>query len=208
MRNGMTGSHQRAPSFIIFPSYINVLYTLRFVGWWGHDPLTRFTAPSFFPIPGAQGFQQSNPCVLATVSLLGSLQIFKEAGMMGPLRKRSISLTGDLERWLLRSKYFVSPSDVSSFSQSEAAKSGKARFTIITPSCSDRRGSQLSLLILPLGSGAASKVFEGLLSYGVIGDERKPDLIRLTPCPLYNTFSDCKNAALRVEHVLDALNIG
>ncbi|KAG9318799.1 pyridoxal phosphate-dependent transferase [Chiua virens] len=75
-------------------------------GLFVHDKWEHDKAPQD-AIPGAQGYQQSNPSVLATVSLLGSLQIFKQAGMMGPLRERSMLLTGYLEFLLLKSAFYV-----------------------------------------------------------------------------------------------------
>jgi kynureninase len=154
--------------------------------------------PTFSPIPGAQGFQQSNPHVLAVASLLGSLQIFKEAGMLARLRPLSLKLTGHLEARLKASKHFV-PVEESIHADK------KFGFTIITPADPEARGAQLSLVFLPIGSGAMMKVFDGLKSYGVIGDERKPDVIRLAPAPLFNTKQDCDQAADALEKVLDAL---
>src|SRR6266581_8964115 len=82
----------------------------RYAGWWGHDPSTRFLMPPVFsPIRGAQGLQLSNPSVLGVASLLGSLQVFQEAGMVGALRTRSIELTAYLGKLLTQSTYFVSP---------------------------------------------------------------------------------------------------
>jgi len=73
----------------------------KYAGWWGHELSTRFAMPpKFSPIKGAQGFQQSNASPIVVASLLGSLQIFKKAGMMEPLRERSVELTGALERLL------------------------------------------------------------------------------------------------------------
>jgi kynureninase len=163
--------------------------------------------PIFSPIPGAQGFQQSNPSVFATVSLLGSLQIFKEAGLMRPLRERSVQLTGDLEERLLRSKYFVSLSDVGSkfFPDATGRDHPKPGFTIITPSHPESRGAQLSLLFLPEKSAVMRRVFEYLISHGVIIDERDPDVIRMTPAPLFNTLEDCERTALCLEQALDSL---
>ncbi|KAJ7343575.1 pyridoxal phosphate-dependent transferase [Mycena albidolilacea] len=170
----------------------------KFAGWWGHDPATRFAMPpKFSPIEGAQGFQQSNPGILVAASLLGSLQIFKEAGMMKPLRERSLQLTGALENLLTKSKYFVPPEEAS------ARQSTKPAFTIITPADPDSRGAQLSLLFLP--SGVMQKVHNALNSLGVISDERNPDIIRLAPAPLFNTLKDCEQGAIMLERVLDNL---
>ncbi|PFH50665.1 hypothetical protein AMATHDRAFT_144490 [Amanita thiersii Skay4041] len=173
----------------------------KFTGWWGHELSTRFKMPpEFSATPGAQGFQQSNPCVLAMASLLGSLQTFKEAGMMGAIRERSLKLTSAFEKMLQQSKYYVPPQ------QAALAKPGSfrgPRFTIITPSDPESRGAQLSLLFLPIGSGAMQKVFDYLCGNGVIGDEREPDVIRLAPAPLYNTLYDCEQAVLHLNAALD-----
>ncbi|KAF8628472.1 hypothetical protein AX15_003983 [Amanita polypyramis BW_CC] len=170
----------------------NILQT-RHAGWWGHDMSTRFDMPpNFSAIPGAQGFQQSNPCILSLASLLGSLQIFKEIGMMGPIRKRSLALTNSLDQSLRQSRYFY---DTLS-SQGDAIL--KPGFTILTPSDPASRGAQLSLLLLPTGSGVMQKVFDYLTNHGVIGDERKPDVIRFSPIPLYNTIRDCDQAVFHL----------
>ncbi|EDR14797.1 uncharacterized protein LACBIDRAFT_305901 [Laccaria bicolor S238N-H82] len=173
----------------------------KFAGWWGHELATRFEMPSkFSPIPGAQGFQQSNPCVLAVASLLGSLQVVKEAGMMPALRGRSLQLTTALESFLVKSKYFVPLDRVSN--STDFAKPG---FTIITPTKHSARGAQLSLLFLPTGSGVMRKIFDALVKEGVIGDEREPDVIRLAPTPLYNTLKDCEHAAESLERAFSTL---
>jgi kynureninase len=170
----------------------------RYAGWWGHDPSTRFAMPpQFSPIKGAGGFQQSNPSVVAIASLLGSLQTFKKAGMMVPLRERSVGLTDYLERLLWQSKYFVPLQD--------AEGRGKPGFTIITPHDSKQRGAQLSLLFLPMGTGVMQKIFESLQGHGVIGDERQPDVIRLAPVHLYNNEADCEAATKFLEIAFDEL---
>lgn len=154
--------------------------------------------PKFSPITGAQGFQQSNPCVLALAALLGSLQEYKEAGMMGPFRERSLQLTQALETLLKQSSHFVPLHEVA---QRYPPGSGidNPGFTIITPSDSAQRGCQLSLLFLPTGSDVMRKMFHALCKYGVIGDEREPDVIRLAPIPLYNSIKDVKDAALYLD---------
>ncbi|KAG5653964.1 hypothetical protein H0H81_008832 [Sphagnurus paluster] len=170
----------------------------KFAGWWGHELSTRFQMPpTFSPIAGAQGFQQSNPCILALASLLGSLRVFKEAGMLTPVRERSLLLTGTLEKLLVKSDYFVFLDQLRQLYPQ--AGSGKPGFTIITPADPDQRGAQLSLLILPAESGLMHKIFASLSDYGVIGDEREPDVIRLAPNPLYNTIHDCEQAAQYLE---------
>lgn len=156
--------------------------------------------PTFQPIPGAQGFQQSNPSVLAITSFLGSLQIFKSVGMMQPVRERSLKLTGALESFLKKSRYFV-PLEQAVNHDSQ----GRPGFTIITPSDPSMRGSQLSLLFLPQGSEVMRSVFKSLSSYGVIGDKREPDVIRLTPAPLYSSLKDCEEGAAWLEKAFEEL---
>lgn len=173
----------------------------QFAGWWGHDPATRFTMPpTFSPIPGAQGFQQSNPSILTTVSLLGSLQVFKQVGWMNPLRERSIALTARLEALLHQTGFYVSPEEAGRY-----APDGPPRFTIITPKEPERRGTQLSLLFLPLRSNVMEKIFNHLRSEGVIADERKPDVIRVAPAPLYSTAKDCERAAECFKRAFEAI---
>ncbi|KAI9571223.1 pyridoxal phosphate-dependent transferase [Boletus coccyginus] len=182
----------------------------QYAGWWGHDPVTRFLFPTkFSAIPGAQGYQQSNPSVLATVSLLGSLQVFKEVGMMEPLRERSVLLTGYLESLLVKSAFYVAANLVAEKyppggDETQAQKANPA-FTIITPHTPGSRGAQLSLFFLPIESGVMQEVFDHLLSKGVVADERQPDVIRLTPTPLYNTKLDCERAALALEEGFQSL---
>lgn len=191
-------------------SWARALPHLRYAGWWGHDPVTRFLMPpKFSAIPGAQGYQQSNPSVLATVSLLGSLQVFKEVGMMGPLRERSVLLSGYLGSLLVKSAFYVEASLVAEKYPPEGDETRTQKlppaFTIITPHASGSRGAQLSLLFLPAGSSIMQEVFDHLLSKGVVGDERKPDVIRLAPAPLYNTKLDCERAALALEEGFQSL---
>ncbi|EAU88456.2 kynureninase [Coprinopsis cinerea okayama7 len=174
----------------------------KYAGWWGHELATRFKMPpKFSPTPGAQGFQQSNPCVLAVASLYGSLQIFKEVGGTSVLRERSLLLTGHLDQLLRASKYFVPPGEAIT-----ASKRSSPGFTIITPSDPEARGAQLSLLFLPVGGGIMVKVFDYLIKHGVVGDEREPDVIRLAPAPLYNTIADCDAAVRYLNEALDTLS--
>lgn len=171
--------------------------------------------PRFSAIPGAQGFQQSNAPVLATVSLLGSLQIIKEVGMMTSLRERSLRLTSELETRLMKSKFYVPINEVPAHylvrsgpgGTDNTARQGQGQpgFTIITPCDPECRGSQLSLLFLPPNSDVMDKVFDALSAMGVVGDERKPSVIRLTPAPLYNTLGDCERAAACLEIAFEGL---
>ncbi len=153
----------------------------RFAGWWGHDKTTRFQMePNFRPIPGAEGWQLSNPSVFAMAPLLASLKIFDEAGMDN-LRKRSEVLTGTLFDAI-------------------AAELGD-NVQVLTPETPAERGCQLSLRIRR-PRAAARKAFEGLAAAGVIADWREPGIIRFAPTPLYNTHADC---AAAVEALADAL---
>lgn len=159
----------------------------------------------FAAIPGAQGYQQSNPSVLAVASLLGSLQVIKEAGMVPALRARSVQLTAHLEARLTQSPYYVPLAQVAAKYPSEA-KNTSPGFTIITSSDPETRGAQLSLLFLPAGAEVMRQVSKGLTSYGVLGDSREPDVIRLAPAPLYNSLRDCERAAAYLDEILKALN--
>ncbi|MBP1475111.1 kynureninase [Frateuria sp. MAH-13] len=142
----------------------------RFAGWWGHDKTTRFQmGPQFVPTPGADGWQLSNPPILALVPLRVSLELFRRAGM-ARLREKSLKLTGYLE-WLVRTQL----ADV---------------LEIVTPDEPARRGAQLSIRVLG-GRARGRALFEYLMANGIIGDWREPDVIRISPAPLYNRHADC-----------------
>jgi len=138
----------------------------RFSGWWGHNKQTRFLmGPEFDAIPGAEGWQISNPPILSLAALRASMEIFDEAGMNG-LRKKSELLTGYLE-FLLN-------------------EHNNSALTIITPRDPNQRGAQLSLRITHNGR----QVFNALNAQGIICDWREPDIIRVAPVPLYNGFAE------------------
>ncbi|MCX7514313.1 kynureninase [Frateuria sp. STR12] len=142
----------------------------RFAGWWGHDKTTRFQmGPQFMPTAGADGWQLSNPPILALAPLRVSLEIFRRAGM-ARLREKSERLTGYLE-WLVRTQL----GDV---------------LQIVTPAEPIRRGAQLSIRVLG-GRARGRALFEYLMENSVIGDWREPDVIRISPAPLYNRHADC-----------------
>ncbi len=141
----------------------------RFAGWWGHDQSTRFRmGPQFVPTPGAEGWQLSNPPILALAPLRVSLDLFQRAGMPA-LREKSLRLTGYLEA-LIRARLADT-------------------LQIVTPADPAERGCQLSLRVAG-GRDRGRALFEHLESIGIIGDWREPDVIRISPVPLYNTFGD------------------
>lgn len=141
----------------------------RFAGWWGHDQSTRFQmGPQFVPTTGADGWQLSNPPILALAPLRVSLEIFHRAGIRR-LREKSLALTAYLA-WAI---------------QREVPQ----LIDILTPAEPQRRGSQLSLRVKgPRDAGRA--LFEHLSEQGIVGDWREPDVIRVAPTALYNRFDD------------------
>ncbi len=151
----------------------------RFAGWWGHDEKTRFSMDApFKAMPGADGWLLSNDNVLALAAHQASLDIFDKA-QMARLRRKSELLTGYLE-FLIR----------------QVIKSRSIE--IITPQNPEERGCQLSILFQEGGR----EVFEGLYDNGVIGDWRNPDVIRLAPTPLYNSFGEVYTFARLFEDLL------
>jgi len=135
-------------------------------GWWGHEEKLRFEmGPDFQPMAGAEGWQLSNPPILALAPLRASLEIFQEAGMER-LRAKSVSLTGYLE-FLLE-------------------KVASPKFSVITPAEPERRGAQISIRIPDKGRAFCDQ----LADLGVIGDWREPDTLRVAPVPLYNSYQD------------------
>jgi kynureninase len=138
----------------------------RFAGWWGHNKATRFQMPpDFDPIPGAEGWQVSNPPILQLAALRASMALFDDVGM-ACLRAKSELLTSYLEFLLVQRAPDV--------------------VTIITPRDPQQRGAQLSLRISPHGRA----LHERLTRAGVICDWREPDVIRVAPVPWYNSFMD------------------
>ena len=140
----------------------------RLAGWWGHDPDTRFQMHrnlDFTAQGGAAGWQVSNPSILAMAPVKASLDMFDEVGMEA-LRTKSVKLTAYLEELLRRPD-----SD---------------RFEILTPRDPAVRGCQLSIRVLQ----QPNDVFARLGQRGIVVDFREPDVIRVAPVPLYNTFED------------------
>ena len=141
----------------------------RLAGWFGNDPNTRFRLhlePEFVPVASADGWQISNPPIFSMAPLRASLGIFDEAGGMDPLRAKSGRLTSYLE-------FLLNPN---------ASK----RFTVITPKDPDARGCQLSVL----AHEHPKKLHNELIAADVKCDFREPNVIRVAPTPLYNTFHE------------------
>jgi kynureninase len=138
----------------------------RYGGWWGHEEKVRFEmGADFQPMAGAEGWQLSNPPILALAPLRASLEIFGEAGMER-LRAKSLSLTGYLE--------FV------------LEKVASPKFSVVTPREPERRGAQISIRVPDQGRAFCDE----LADLGVIGDWREPDTLRIAPVPLYNSYQD------------------
>lgn len=143
----------------------------RLAGWWGQNEETRFKmGKEFDPIPTAEGWQLSNAPVLSLAAQWASLEIFHHAGIDN-LRKKSIKLTGYLE-FLLNEKVI--------------SGQNPCGISIITPSNPEERGCQLSLKIARGGP----ELFERISNAGFVVDFRNPDVIRVSPVPLYNKFED------------------
>lgn len=151
----------------------------RFAGWWGHDKNTRFKMENeFVPIQSAEGWQLSNPPILSLAAIRASLDTFKQAGGIAPLRNKSKQLTAYL-RFLLQNRL---PKHVD----------------IITPD-EDLSGCQLSISIRSEDK-TGQQVFNAIEAAGVTCDWREPNVIRVAPVPLYNSFTDC----VRFVNILEA----
>jgi kynureninase len=151
----------------------------RFTGWWGHNKQTRFLMrDDFDPIPGAEGWQLSNPPILSLAAIRASLDIFSEAGMDN-LRKKSLELTGFLLEILEQLSGDI--------------------IEIITPTNEHERGCQISIRV----KNGNKSVFDKITSAGVIADWREPDVIRIAPTPLYNSFSELLSFAEILSNALE-----
>lgn len=142
----------------------------RLAGWWGHDKSSRFKMENTFkPIPSAEGWQLSNPPVLSLAAVRGSFDTIKLAGGMKPLREKSLKL----------SQYLI---------DLIAAELG-SKIRIITPLENSQRGCQLSLMVNVTGLDGKA-MYNALEENGVTTDWREPNVIRVAPVPLYNSFQD------------------
>ena len=151
----------------------------RFTGWWSHNKKTRFNMRHEFDVlPGAEGWQLSNPPILSMAAIRASLDIFNEVGIEN-LTKKSKKLTGYFELLINELKH----NDIK----------------IITPSNPDERGCQLSIQL----KNADKTVHSKLMEAGVITDWREPDVIRCAPVPLYSSFEDVYKMVERLKKILN-----
>ena len=154
----------------------------RLAGWWGNPPETRFLMhlnEHFVPRAGADGWQVSNPPILSLAPLQASLALFDQAGMPA-LRRKSVALTGFLEEL------------VDSFASD--------RIEMISPRDPAARGCQLSLRV----KGGGRALFERVQGAGVLCDYRNPDVIRVAPVPLYNTYHEAWRFARILRQVIES----
>tara|TARA_B100000795_G_scaffold111611_1_gene82433 strand:- start:25885 stop:27213 length:1329 start_codon:yes stop_codon:yes gene_type:complete len=143
----------------------------RFAGWWGHDKETRFLMEKGFnPIRSAESWQLSNAPVLAMAVHKVAIDLHSKIGMKA-LREKSQKLTRFLEFCI----------------EQVSENHSNAIFEIITPSNPEERGAQLSILV----HGKGKQLFDYLTKNGVIADWREPNVIRIAPVPIYNSFEDC-----------------
>jgi kynureninase len=157
----------------------------RFAGWWGHDKERRFLMENHFrPMPGAEGWQISNEPILGMAAKKASLEIFAQAGMPA-LREKSLRLTAYLE-FVLRDSL---PAD------------SPLQLRIITPADPGQRGCQLSLKLIGIGRA----FFDAMMEAGIIADFREPDVIRLAPVPLYNSFEDIYHMGRILQRLMEEL---
>lgn len=136
----------------------------RLAGWWGHNKQTRFKMrDDFDPLPGAEGWQLSNPPILPLAAMRASMELFDQAGIsnLREASRENVQILFD-------------------------ALKNTGKIEIITPENPDERGCQLSLLVKENGRA----LFDHLSNQGVIADWREPDVIRIAPVPMYNTRED------------------
>lgn len=157
----------------------------RLAGWWGHDKTQRFKMEKgFVPMPGAEGWQLSNAPVLSMAAHKAALELFDEVGM-DALCKKSEALTAFLE---------LVVDDISARNNSV--------LEIITPRDKRWRGCQLSIV----AKGFGKNLFETLVHNGVVPDWREPNVIRLAPVPMYNSFMDIWKFGQRLEECMQQVS--
>ncbi|WP_207492684.1 kynureninase [Aridibaculum aurantiacum] len=142
----------------------------RFAGWWGHNKESRFKmGSSFEPIPTAEGWQLSNVPVLTMAAHKASLDVFEEAGF-----ENLVTKSRQLSSYLLFVLDEINATQTQQVTQ------------VITPRGEAEKGCQVSMLMLERGR----EIFDELINQGVIADWREPNVIRIAPVPLYNSFED------------------
>lgn len=155
----------------------------RLAGWWGHEKSTRFQMEKGFnPIPTAEGWQLSNAPVLSMAAHKASLDIFSAAGMEALIEKSR----------LLSNYLFFILDEIN-------ASCDKKIIEIITTRDENEKGCQVSMLMLQQGK----EVFESLKQNGILADWREPNVIRVAPVPLYNSFEDVFHFGQIVKQSLD-----
>lgn len=174
----------------------------RLAGWWGNNAADRFKMLELFdPLRSALSYRQSNPSVIDCVALQASLEVFKQAGGVVPLREKSVELTGYLQKLLQSSEYYL---------KNDAPDSALG-FKILTPLNPKERGCQLSLLFQPHYDDKETNVMENvneyLHSHAIICDERRPDVIRVAPVPLYNSFKEVEIVVTRINEALAKIRL-
>lgn len=143
----------------------------RFAGWWGYKEAKRFKMEKgFVPEEGADGWQVSCTQVMPMALYHASLQLFEKAGFIEKLRRKSITLTSYLF-------YLINKVN---------KELGEEQFKIITPDQVEDRGAQVSIIAKANGK----QIFDSLVANNVLGDWREPNVIRLSPVPMYNSFED------------------
>ena len=151
----------------------------RFTGWWSHNKETRFRMrDEFDQLPGAEGWQLSNPPILSMAAIKASLDLFDEVGFK-KLVEKSKKLTGYFE-FLLN-------------------EINNDKITIITPSNPDERGCQLSIQV----KNADKQLHQKLTDAYIITDWREPDVIRCAPVPFYNSFEDVYHMVEKLKTILN-----
>ncbi len=151
----------------------------RFTGWWSHNKETRFNMrDEFDQLPGAEGWQLSNPPILSMAAIRASTDLFNEVGIKA-LVKKSRQLTGYFE-FLINA---LNNNDIK----------------IITPSNPNERGCQLSIQVKNANKTWHHKLTEA----GVISDWREPDVIRCAPTPFYNSFEEVYRMVEKLKVVLN-----
>ncbi|MEI2758612.1 MAG: kynureninase [Bacteroidia bacterium] len=155
----------------VHQKHCNNIELIRFAGWWGNDPQTRFTMPhDFVPVKSADAWQLSNAPVLPMAALRASLEIFAEAGIQNLIKKRR--LMNDFLRFIIN--------DIIGKTNSEK------NIIMITPENENERAAQVSMLCKHNGK----KIHSYLTEQGIIADWREPEVLRIAPVPLYNSFND------------------